>query len=179
MKVSVFLSELRLYLCNTFVAKFPSHSIREFYYSKVMKFQLGTESSILMNCSFDCASNFKIGKNSVINPKCRLDNRGTIIIGENVSISQEVIILTADHDVDTADFAGRNKIVHIDDYVWIGTRVTILPGVTVGKGALIAAGSVVTKDVAPYTLVAGIPARFIRARRQDLSYETSYRRIFQ
>lgn len=132
-----------------------------------------------MNSSFDCARNFSIGTNSVINSRCRIDNRGAISIGENVSISQEVIILTADHDIDAAKFSGRNKTVKIEDYVWIGTRVTILPGVTVGKGALIAAGSVVTKDVAPFSVVAGVPAKLIRMRREDLDYKTSYRRLFQ
>lgn len=179
MAASGFFSELRLYLCNHWVSSVPSHNFREFYYKKIMKLNIGQHCSVLMNCSFDCAGNFSMGKNSVINAKCRLDNRGQITIGENVSISQEVIILTADHDVDSSDFAGRNKTVTIEDFVWIGTRVTILPGVTIGKGALIGAGSVVTKDVAPYALVAGIPAKTIRMRREDLNYETSYRRLFQ
>lgn len=144
-----------------------------------MKFGIGQDCSVLMNCSFDCAENFTLGKNSVINSRCRIDNRGQVIIGENVSISQEVIILTADHDIDSADFRGQNKTVRIEDYVWIGTRVTILPGVTVGRGALIGAGSVVTRDVAPFTIVAGVPAKVIRKRREDLNYKTSYRRLFQ
>lgn len=179
MKIKEFVSELRLYLCNEWIAKFPSHTVRDFYYKKVMKFNIGRECSIHMSTSFDCAQNFSIGTNSVINPRCRMDNRGGISIGENVSISQEVIILTADHDVDAADFAGRNKSVRIEDYVWIGTRVTILPGVTLGKGALVAAGAVVTKDVIPYGIVAGVPAKVIKMRRTDLNYRTDYRRLFQ
>ncbi|MEJ7560469.1 MAG: acyltransferase [Pedobacter sp.] len=144
-----------------------------------MNFNIGEHCSVHMHCSFDCAKNLSIGKNSVVNAKCRLDNRGRIVIGENVSISQEVLILTADHDVDAADFAGRSLTVHIEDYVWIGTRAIILPGITIGKGALIAAGAVVTKDVIPYAIVAGVPARVIKMRRTDLKYETKYRRLFQ
>jgi acetyltransferase-like isoleucine patch superfamily enzyme len=174
-----FFSELRIYICNEWIATFPSHSVRNFYYRKVMNFNMGNDCSIHMHCSFDCAQNLVIGKNSVVNAKCRLDNRGSIVIGDNVSISQEVIILTADHDVDASDFVGRSLKVHIEDYVWIGTRAVILPGITIGKGALIAAGAVVTKDVIPYAIVAGIPARVIKMRRTDLNYETKYRRLFQ
>lgn len=174
-----FFSELRLYICNEWIATFPSHVVRNFFYRKIMKFDIAEGSSIHMKCSFDCAANLTIGKDTVINPRCRLDNRGKIIIGQNVSISQEVIILTADHDVDTVDFAGRNLAVHIEDYVWIGTRALVLPGVRIGKGALIAAGALVTKDVMPYAVVAGVPARTIKTRRKDLNYDTKYTRLFQ
>ena len=174
-----FLSELRIYICNEWIATFPSHSIRNFYYRKIMKFNIGKNGSVHMHSSFDCAQNLSIGKNSVVNAKCRLDNRGSIVIGENVSISQEVLILTADHDIDAADFSGRSLPVYIEDYVWIGTRAVILPGVRVGKGALIAAGAVVTKDVIPYAIVAGVPARVIKMRRTDLNYDTKYRRLLQ
>jgi acetyltransferase-like isoleucine patch superfamily enzyme len=174
-----FFSEFRLYICNEWIATFPSHRVRNFYYRKVMKFDIGRNSSLHMKCTFDCASNLSIGKDSVINPRCRLDNRGKILIGNNVSISQEVIILTADHDLDTPDFAGRNLTVQIEDYVWIGTRALILPGVTIGKGALVAAGALVSKDVMPYSVVAGVPAKVIKTRRKDLNYDTSYKRLFQ
>jgi acetyltransferase-like isoleucine patch superfamily enzyme len=176
---STFLSELRIYICNEWIATFPSHSVRNLYYQKVMRFNIDKSCSVLMHCAFDCAQNLVVGRNSVINAKCRLDNRGKITIGENVSISQEVVILTADHDVDTADFAGRSLPVFIQDYVWIGTRAVILPGVTIGKGALIAAGALVTRDVIPYAIVAGVPAKVIKMRREDLTYKTGYRRLFQ
>ena len=179
MELKGFFSEFRLYICNELVSKIPSHSLRNFYYRKVMGFTFGHNCSVHMHCFFDCAKNIVIGKNSVINAKCRLDNRGRINIGANVSISQDVLILTADHDVASADFAGRNLSVNIGDYVWIGTRATILPGVNIGEGALIAAGAIVTKDVMPYSIVAGIPAKIIKMRRKDLTYETSYRRLFQ
>jgi acetyltransferase-like isoleucine patch superfamily enzyme len=173
------ISEFRLYVCNEWIAGIPSHSIRNFYYRKVMKFTLGRSCSILMHCKFDCTTQFWIGENSVINQSCRLDNRAGLTIGENVSISEQVIILTADHNVESAEFEGRNKPVSIGDYAWIGTRVTILPGVNIGKGALIAAGAVVTRDVAPYTIVGGVPAKFLKMRREDLNYKAGYRRLFQ
>jgi maltose O-acetyltransferase len=104
---------------------------------------------------------------------------GGITIGKNVSISQEVIILTADHDLNSPGFTGRNKGVVIEDYVWIGTRATILPGVKIGYGAVVAAGAVVTNNVEAFSVVGGVPAKPISQRADVLNYSTSYRRIFQ
>ena len=174
-----FLSELRIYICNRCISRIPSHTLRLFFYRHVMNYNVGKNTAIFLDCTFDCAGNFLIGKNSVINGKCRLDNKGIIKIGENVSISQEVIILTADHEIDSADFKGRELPVTIEDYVWIGTRAMILPGCTIGKGAVIAAGAVVTKNVEPYSVVAGIPAKEIRKRSEELTYTVRYRRLFQ
>ena len=177
--MSNILSELRLYLCNHFVASFPSHRVRLWYYRSVMKFKIRPASSIFMNCAFDASEGLTIGSCSVINAKCRLDTRGTITIGNNVSISEEVIILTADHNPGSPAFEGRNRSVTIDDFVWIGTRAIILPGVFIGEGAIIAAGAVVTKNVDPFTVVGGIPAKKIKSRRKDLTYTVYYRRLFQ
>ena len=104
---------------------------------------------------------------------------GGIQIGNAVSISSEVLILTADHDPGSTDFAGRNRKVIIEDYVWIGTRAMILPGVTIGRGAIVAAGAVVSKNVEPFTVVAGVPAQCIKKRRQDINYRLNYHRLFQ
>ncbi len=173
------LSEFRLYVCNYFISQIPSHTIRLWYYRKVMSYLIENNTSIFMRGYFDCAKGLTIGKNTVINSKCRLDSRGGLVIGDNVSISEEVIILTADHDMDSPNFEGRNKNVIIDDYVWIGTRAMILPGVSIGKGAVIAAGSVVTKNVNEFEVVGGIPAKFIKNRSRDLNYKIEYRRLFQ
>lgn len=178
MNIRVFVSEFRVYLCNHFISKIPSHSIRLFFYRKAMNFQIGNNSSILLNCTFDTANQMCIGSNTIINSRCRIDNRGEINIGNNVSISQEVVILTADHDMNSPFFEGRTKKVVISDYVWIGTRATILPGVCIGKGAVIAAGAMVTRDVPEYVVVAGVPAKEVGRRNQDLQYSLQYRRLF-
>ncbi|WP_228052460.1 acyltransferase [Nodosilinea sp. LEGE 07298] len=119
-----------------------------------------------------------MGDNSVINQKCCIDNRGRIEIGKNVSISPEVCIITADHDLQNARFVGRIRPVFIDDYVFIGMRALILPGVKIGEGSVVAAGAVVTKDVLPYTIVAGVPAKLISMRKKDLNYTINYKRFF-
>jgi len=144
-----------------------------------MKFDLREGVSIFMHCSFDAARGLTIGKDSVINTRCKLDTRGEIKIGQKVSISQEVAIITADHDVEAQDFNGRTRNVIIEDFAWIGTRAMILPGVIIGKGAIVAAGALVNKNVQPFTVVGGVPARFLKNRRMDIDYPTDYRRLFQ
>ena len=144
-----------------------------------MRHTIGKGAAILMDCTFDCAAGFSLGNHSVINGKCRLDNKGGIFIGENVSVSQEVMILSADHDINSVDFAGRNRAVFIGDFVFVGSRALIMPGVTVGKGAVIAAGAVVTKDVEPFAVVAGVPAKVITKRLSELDYRLNYRRLLQ
>lgn len=178
MNIRVVTSELRVYLCNHLFSKVPSHTIRLWFYRKGMNFQIGNNTSVLLNCAFDTANQMSIGHNTIINSRCRLDNRGDITIGNNVSISQEVVILTADHDMNSPYFDGRTKKVIISDYVWIGTRATILPGVHIGKGAVVAAGAIVTKDVPEYVVVAGVPARIVGNRNRDLQYSLDYRRLF-
>lgn len=167
-----------LYLTNRVVSQIPSHIIRLFFYRYCLGLTIGANSSIFMDAWFDSKKNFNLGKNSVINQKCRLDNRGNITIGDNVSISAEVCILTADHDLQSCDFVGRIRPVNIEDYVFIGTRAMILPGVTLGKGCAVAAGAIVTKSVSPFTIVAGVPAKPIGQRQPDLQYRLSYRRLF-
>lgn len=173
------LFELKLYICNHWISNVPIHFIRNWYYTKVMDFRIGNHSTFLMKCVFDFKKGLSIGENSVVNARCRIDNRGGIKIGDNVSISSDVTILTADHDMNSPDFAGRNRSVTIEDYVWVGTAAMIMPGVTIGQGAVIAAGAVVTKNVAPYNVVAGVPAKFIKERKKELSYTASYKRLFQ
>lgn len=94
-------------------------------------------------------------------------------------MTAEVTILTADHDPGDPSFqAAGVRPVLIVHHVFVGTRAMILAGVTVGDGAVICAGSVVTKSVAAYSIVAGSPARVIGQRPENLDYSTYYRRLF-
>ena len=109
--------------------------------------------------------NLYIGHNSMINLGCLFDLGAQITIGNYVALGHQVAILTTSHFQGPHNFrAGRvyTQPVTIKDGAWIGTRVTILPGVTIGEGAIVAAGSVVNKDVAANTLAAGVPARFVK-----------------
>jgi maltose O-acetyltransferase len=167
-----------LFLCNRIVGHLPSHALRKLFYRTVMKIEIGETSFIFCRAHFDTRSGFKMGSHSTINEECRLDNRGGITIGDNVSISPQVCILTADHDPGSPTFAGRQRAVRIDDHVFIGTRAIILPGITIGRGAVVAAGSVVTREVPPLAIVAGSPAREIGRRDPTLDYRVDYCRLF-
>ena len=115
-----------------------------------------------------------IGQGSIIGDNVILDARNNLRIGKHVNLSSNVSIYTEQHDYRDPMFLydnKRNKAVEINDRAWIGSNVTILPGVKIGEGAVCCAGCVVTKDVAPYDVVAGIPAHKINTRPQLLQYE--------
>lgn len=108
------------------------------------------------------------------------DGRDTLAIGNHVDIASEVMIYNSEHDHNASDFHAISAPVVIEDYVFIGPRAIILPGVRIGKGAIVAAGAVVTKDVAPMTIVGGVPARPISTRMvQELHYTLGRPRLFQ
>lgn len=168
--------DLLMYVTNHLVARIPSHSFRLAFYRSVLGFKIGRGSSILMGTWFDDSRKLRIGAHSVVNQRCRLDLRGGITIGNNVSISANVTILSADHDVKAPAFSYRERPVVIDDYVFIGTGSTILPGVSIGRGAVVAAGSVVPRSVPPLAIVAGNPAKVVGHRPADaLDYMLDYR----
>ncbi len=87
-------------------------------------------------------------------------------------------MLTLGHDVDDPGFGLKGNPVSIEDYVFVGSYSRILPGVTVGEGAVVAAGAVVTRDVDPYTVVGGVPACYIRDRARNLAYRLEHRKRF-
>lgn len=161
------------YIPNHIISIIPFYFIRHFYYEKILKINLGKGSSIHMN-NFIFKGVLKIGNNTTINRCCFLDCRGGIIIGNNVSISPNVHLITADHDIYKKDFPYVSDLINIDDYVFIGSRATILKGVKIGKGAVVCAGAVVTKNIGEYEIVAGIPAKKIGERPINLNYECSW-----
>jgi acetyltransferase-like isoleucine patch superfamily enzyme len=105
----------------------------------------------------------RLGKNVFINHGCTFLDLGGITIDDQVQIGPKVNLITENHPIDPADRKSLDlKSIHIQRNVWIGAAVTILPGVTIGENAIVAAGAVVTKDVEANTIVAGIPARVVR-----------------
>lgn len=111
----------------------------------------------------DFGKNITFGKHVFVNSGCRFQDQGGIVIGDGVLIGHNVVIATINHDIDPS-MKRKNHYapVIIGNHAWIGSNATILPGVTVGSWAVVAAGAVVTKDVEPYTVVGGVPARIIK-----------------
>ena len=172
------LLNLLLFIHNNLITYFPSHILRRFFLRIFMNVQIGEGSSTHMGLRLYTYGHLSIGNFCVIDRNCVLDSRGSITVGNNVNISPEVMILTAYHDPDDEDFAGVEKPVVIEDYAWLATRSLILPGVKIGRSAIVAAGSVVTKDVPPDAIVGGNPARFIRERKGIQRYTLNYARLF-
>lgn len=121
----------------------------------------------------DFGKNISFGKNVFINAGCHFQDQGGIYIGDGVLIGHNVVLATANHALEPSKSRKLNyKPIIIRDNVWIGSNAVILQGVTVGEWAVVAAGAVVTKDVEPYTVVGGIPAKFIRKVDNDLAEGT-------
>lgn len=115
-----------------------------------------------------------MGGGTIIGDNAILDARSGLELGENVNLSSNVSIYTLQHDHRDPHFKctpKSGKPVKIGDRVWLGSNVIVLPGITIGEGAVCCAGCVVTKDVEPYAVVAGIPARKVNERPRDLVYE--------
>ncbi|MGB6882191.1 MAG: acyltransferase, partial [Microgenomates group bacterium] len=106
--------------------------------------------------------------------------RAHLKIGSHVDIASSVMIYNSEHDIESHDFSAREEPVEIGDYCFIGPRVIILPGVKIGKGAVVAAGAVVTKDVPKFAIVGGVPAKVIGERKnKNLKYRLGRARLFQ
>lgn len=107
--------------------------------------------------------NINIGKKAFINSGCIFQDQGGIYIKDNVLIGHNVSLLTINHDLNPQKRGNiYPKPIIINDNVWIGTNATILPGISIGSGSIIAAGAVVTKDVPPNVIVGGVPAKIIK-----------------
>ncbi len=167
------------YFYNTFVTRLPFSSLRRIFYQRFLAGS-GQGTHIQMGCRFWCARAVMFGHHSVINFGCLFDGRGfPITIGNNVSIGPEAAILTLGHDPRSPTFGGAGGPVIVHDYAWIGFRVIVMPGITIGEGAVVGAGAVVTHDVPPYCVVAGIPARPVSERCKQLKYQLDYDPLFE
>lgn len=115
----------------------------------------------------------KIGEGTVIGDNALLDAHNGLTLGKNVNLSSNVVIYTGQHDHRDPYFRskGGKKSVEIGDRAWLGSNVMVLPGVVIGEGAVCCGGCVVTRDVEPFAVVAGIPARKVGERPRDLRYE--------
>lgn len=157
----------------------PVHRFRLFVYRRFLRVQIGEHSSVHWRTVFYRPHGVVIGEHSIIGNDVFLDGRRGIRIGANVNIGGHVQIFTMEHDPDSDTFAATGGEVRIGDLAYVGSRATILPGVVIGRGAVVAAGAVVTKDVGEGLIVGGVPAKVIRKRESALKYRLDYHHPFQ
>lgn len=152
----------------------PSHHIRDFFYKHIFLVKMKQNSVIYYGSEIRAPWMLTIGKGAVVGDNSILDaRRGGIYIGENVNIASNVSFWTGGHDYNDPYFRSMKNNrgpIYVDNYAWIGPNVTVLHSVTIGEGAVIAAGAVVTKNIPPYTVWGGIPAKFLGQRSTDLRY---------
>jgi maltose O-acetyltransferase len=177
-----FLGALLRYVTNHVISHLPSYTLRHAWYRHVLGWQIASDARILMGQHLQTGGarsgrhKVSIGKGSVINDHCRMHINGGITIGERVSISAGTWLLTGGHDMNDTQFTTIYRPISIGNAVWIGARATILAGVTIGDGAVVMAGAVVSRDVPPYTVVGGVPAKVIKQRDpQKFSYSLNHR----
>ena len=157
------------YIVNHIFSHIPFWHIRKLYFLLIGA-KIGKGTRMDMNITFLDPGRINIGANSHINCQCLIDARGTLLIGNNVSISLRSAIVTGSHNYNSPKFDFVKTRIQIDNNVWIGFQSTIIGNVHIGEGAVVCAGAVVTKDIDPYTVVAGIPAKKIGTRNRDIDY---------
>jgi acetyltransferase-like isoleucine patch superfamily enzyme len=165
------------------VGHIPFHTIRKIAY-RLAGVKMGRGSTIHMWANFFQPRNIEIGEGTIVGDHVFLDGRARLKVGNHVDIASEVMIYNSEHDLAAEDFSAVEKVieeaVEIGDYVFIGPRAIILPGVRVGKGAVVAAGAVVTKKVPNFAIVGGVPAKIIGERKNKKpKYRLGRARLFQ
>jgi acetyltransferase-like isoleucine patch superfamily enzyme len=161
------------------VGRMPLHHVRRFFY-RLAGMKIGPGSSVHMEVRIYDPRHISIGEDSIIGERVVLDGRGRLKIGNHVDIATGAMIYNSQHDINSEDFHAIEKENVIEDYVFIGPNAIILPGVKIGRGAVVAAGAVVTKDVEPMSVVGGVPAKEISKRQvKELNYRLGRARWFQ
>lgn len=158
-----------VFISNMFINKIPSRSLRKFWY-EMLGSKIGKSSVLFRRVEVLAPNQLTVGKNSSVGWFSLLDARGGIYIGNNVTVASYCKLVTGSHDINDPKFGAQFSPIIIGDYVWIGTGAIILQSVNIGEGAVVCAGAVVTKDVPPYTVVGGVPAKFIKKRSKNCNY---------
>jgi acetyltransferase-like isoleucine patch superfamily enzyme len=166
-------------LWNLLICHVPSRRVRRFWLKRMVG-GIAPDAFVAQHVTILDPHRVFLNARCVINAHCILDGRGgELRIGEDTDVGTHTHIWTLQHDMHSPTHATVGGPVRIDDHVWIASRVTIVPAVHIGRGAVLATGSVVTNNVEPRDVVAGVPARPIGRRDNPLTYELSYNPRFR
>lgn len=176
------LAKLRAHLgaafYNGIVTGLPSHTLRQSFL-RAAGATIGRRVAILGGTLVVVPSGIHVGDRSTIGFRCFLGGEGGLHIAEDVNISSFCVLLGGYHEIDSPTFASIQRPIVIEDHAWLATGVTVMSGIRIGRGAVGAAGAVITRDVPPYTVVGGVPAKRIGERDPAACvYELGYRPRF-
>lgn len=163
---------IEYWLTNTIICHIPSNKIRQIWL-KTLGMRICGDIMIYDGFHIRNPRGIIIESGVSIGPNVLLDGRRGLSLGKGTVIAYGAVIWTLHHDYNDDNFCGKGATVEIGDHAWICSRAIILPGVKIGKAAIIASGAIVTKDVPPYSIVGGIPAKIIGHRDQK-NYNYGY-----
>lgn len=154
---------------NTVINKIPSRHMRKWFY-QLLGAKMGGKTFPCRRVEILLPMGLELSDRVAVGWFAELDARGGITVGHDTNISSHVKLITGSHDIDDPKFEADFKPIRIGHHCWIGTGATVLQGINIGDGAIVAAGAVVTKDIPSYEVWGGVPAKFIRKRTVELEY---------
>ena len=160
---------------NLVVTHLPGHWLRQLWLRGI-GVRIGAGSILFRGVTVFGADHLILGERVQVGFGVVLDARGSITISDDVNISSDVQLLTAKHNPHSAQFERQVAPIVLEGHTWVATRAIVLAGVTLRRGAILAAGSVASRDLAAGVIAAGVPAKAIGSRRSDLSYRLQARR---
>jgi acetyltransferase-like isoleucine patch superfamily enzyme len=164
------------WLLNHVVNRLPYAAWRMRLYAAFgVRFEDPSTGCLMLGVEVESPRRLAVGRNTIVGPGVLLDARGGLTLGANVNVTGGTRFMSAKHDVQDPDFVAHFAPIVVDDRAWIALGATVLGGVRIGEGAVVAANATVTTDVAPFTIVAGTPAVPIGTRTRELRYDLDYR----
>lgn len=149
--------------------------LRHAFLRLLLGVDLHPSATVHRRVTFTSRGKCRIGEGSVINHDVYLDNRKGLVIGRHVMIAQGAKLYSLGHDVQSGDFAAAGAAVTVEDYACLFADCRVMPGVRIGRAAVVYPGAVVTKDVPAGAIVGGVPARVIGKREHEQTYKLDYR----
>jgi len=176
-RIRYLLRSLILFGGNRVIGQLPGHHLRLAYYRTALGWRIGDRTSIHHGLKvFGGRGRVTIGDRSTLQMDCLIVGAGMddLIIGNDVAIAYQSKLIMGSHDILSPSFDGITGPITIEDHVFVGTGAIVLLGVTLGEGAVITAGSVVTKSIPPYSIARGNPAQVVGRRPKNLNYSAEH-----